>query len=80
MRVMTFHQSLKKIKKTAWKKIRKVHVHVLVNEKKITLTQSKFKIYFLLETPCKFPSDPLVSDADKVSPIPFWFFEGDGII
>lgn len=65
---------------TAWKKFIEVHVHVQLNEKKITLTQNKLKIYFLLETPCKFPSDPLVSDADKVSPIPFWFFEEDGII
>lgn len=48
--------------------------------KEITLTQKKTKFYFLLETPCKFPSDPLVSDADTVSPIPFWFYEEDGII
>lgn len=48
--------------------------------KEITLTQKKTKFYFLLETPCKFPSDPLVSDADTVSPIPFWFYEEDGTI
>lgn len=62
------------------KKIHRSSCTCTTEWKKITLTQNKLKIYFLLETPCKFPSDPLVSDADKVSPIPFWFFEEDVII
>lgn len=47
----------------------KVHVNVLL--KRNNFNSKKTKFYFLLETPCKFPSDPLVSDADTVSPIPF---------
>lgn len=47
----------------------KVHVNVLL--KRNNFNSKKTKFYFLLETPCTFPSDPLVSDADTVSPIPF---------
>lgn len=61
-----FPSIFKKIKITAFIK---VHVHVLL--KRNNFNSKKTKFYFLLETPCKFPSDPLVSDADTVSPIPF---------